>query len=135
MVRGKTASPVLQITKLVYEVSEEDVTRARNQLKASILFSMDGSGGASLCCGRLATVFSSLCARHTSQKLLGTSDLHECYSTIPACNDAAAVAEDIGRGLLVYGRRIPKAEIFARLDAVNAETIKVNMLGELPTTC
>jgi hypothetical protein len=46
MVHCKVASPVLQITKLVYEVSEEDVTRARNQLKASILFSMDGSGGA-----------------------------------------------------------------------------------------
>ena len=42
----KTLLPLLQITKLVYEVSEEDVTRARNQLKASILFSMDGSGGA-----------------------------------------------------------------------------------------
>ncbi len=35
------------------------------------------------------------------------------------------MAEDIGRGLLVYGRRVPKAEIFARLDAVTAETIKV----------
>lgn len=34
-----------QITKLVYEVSEEDVVRARNQLKSSILFSIDGSGG------------------------------------------------------------------------------------------
>jgi processing peptidase subunit beta len=68
-----------EVTKLVYEVSEEDVTRARNQLKSSILFSIDGSG---------------------------------------------AVAEDIGRGLLVHGRRVPKAEIFARLDAVTAETIK-----------
>lgn len=38
----------VQVTKLVYEVSEEDVTRARNQLKASILFSMDGSGGGCL---------------------------------------------------------------------------------------
>lgn len=35
------------------------------------------------------------------------------------------MAEDIGRGLLVYGRRVPKAEIFARLDAVTAETVKV----------
>lgn len=45
------------------------------------------------------------------------------------------MAEDIGRGLLVYGRRIPKAEIFARLDAVNAETIKVNTSGEAPQSC
>ena len=39
------------------------------------------------------------------------------------CGDAG-VAEDIGRQLLVYGRRIPKAEMFARIDAVNADTIK-----------
>lgn len=42
------------------------------------------------------------------------------------------MAEDIGRGLLVYGRRIPKAEIFARLDAVTAETIKVSSGGSQP---
>ncbi|KAL7100996.1 hypothetical protein ACP275_08G029600 [Erythranthe tilingii] len=35
-----------------------------------------------------------------------------------------AVAEDIGRQLLTYGRRIPYAEIFARIDAVDASTIK-----------
>ena len=36
----------------------------------------------------------------------------------------AGVAEDIGRQLLVYGRRIPKAELFARIDAVDEETVK-----------
>ncbi|XP_021806378.1 probable mitochondrial-processing peptidase subunit beta, mitochondrial [Prunus avium] len=36
----------------------------------------------------------------------------------------SAVAEDIGRQLLTYGRRIPLAELFARIDAVNASTIK-----------
>lgn len=34
------------------------------------------------------------------------------------------VAEDIGRQLLTYGRRIPFAELFARIDAVGASTIK-----------
>ncbi|GLT54853.1 hypothetical protein SLA2020_280160 [Shorea laevis] len=34
------------------------------------------------------------------------------------------VAEDIGRQLLTYGRRIPFAELFARIDAVDASTIK-----------
>lgn len=34
------------------------------------------------------------------------------------------MAEDIGRQLLVYGRRIPKAELFARIDAVDEETVK-----------
>ncbi|PSC75779.1 putative mitochondrial-processing peptidase subunit beta [Micractinium conductrix] len=67
------------VTKLCYSVEDEDVARARNQLKASILFSQDGTTG---------------------------------------------IAEDIGRNLLVYGRRLPKAELFARIDAVDADTVK-----------
>ncbi|KAL5987347.1 hypothetical protein ACLOJK_038512 [Asimina triloba] len=34
------------------------------------------------------------------------------------------VAEDIGRQLLTYGRRIPFAELLARIDAVDASTVK-----------
>ncbi|CAA0830016.1 Probable mitochondrial-processing peptidase subunit beta [Striga hermonthica] len=34
------------------------------------------------------------------------------------------VAEDIGRQLLTYGRRMPYAELFARIDAVDASTVK-----------
>jgi processing peptidase subunit beta len=34
------------------------------------------------------------------------------------------VAEDIGRQLLTYGRRIPKAELFARIDAVTPKHVK-----------
>ncbi|KAL7249004.1 hypothetical protein ACSBR1_011216 [Camellia fascicularis] len=34
------------------------------------------------------------------------------------------VAEDIGRQLLTYGRRIPFVELFARIDAVDASTVK-----------
>lgn len=34
------------------------------------------------------------------------------------------VAEDIGRQLLTYGRRIPFAELIARIDAVDASTVK-----------
>eukprot|EP00899_Mesostigma_viride_P025916 jgi/Mesvir1/6509/Mv16778-RA.1 len=36
----------------------------------------------------------------------------------------SATAEDIGRQLLTYGRRIPKAEMAARIDAVDADTVK-----------
>ncbi|OVA00778.1 Peptidase M16 [Macleaya cordata] len=68
-----------EITKFSYRVSEADVTRARNQLKSSLLLHIDGT---------------------------------------------SAVAEDIGRQLLTYGRRIPFAELFARIDAVDASTIK-----------
>ncbi|XP_022144444.1 probable mitochondrial-processing peptidase subunit beta, mitochondrial isoform X2 [Momordica charantia] len=68
-----------ETTKLAYRVSEPDVTRARNQLKSSLLLHIDGT---------------------------------------------SPVAEDIGRQLLTYGRRIPFAELFARIDAVDASTIK-----------
>ncbi|XP_073151151.1 probable mitochondrial-processing peptidase subunit beta, mitochondrial [Henckelia pumila] len=34
------------------------------------------------------------------------------------------VAEDIGRQLLTYGRRLPCAELFARIDSVDATTVK-----------
>ncbi|GKA66888.1 probable mitochondrial-processing peptidase subunit beta, mitochondrial [Tanacetum coccineum] len=68
-----------EVTKLCYRVGDDDVTRARNQLKSSLLLHVDGT---------------------------------------------SATAEDIGRQLLTYGRRIPKAELFARIDAVDAATIK-----------
>lgn len=67
------------ISKLSYRVSDEDVIRARNQLKSSLLHSSSGVNG---------------------------------------------VAEDIGRQLLNYGRRIPFAELFARIDAVDASAVK-----------
>ncbi len=34
------------------------------------------------------------------------------------------VAESIGRDLLVYGRRMPKAELFARIDNVDSGAIR-----------
>lgn len=74
-----TWSIMHEVTALCYNVNEEDVARARNQLKTSLLFAQDVTTGA---------------------------------------------AEDIGRSLLVYGRRVPKAELFARIDAVDADAIK-----------
>lgn len=68
-----------ETTRMIYRVSEDDVIRARNQLKSSILLHLDGT---------------------------------------------SAVAEDIGRQLLTYGRRIPTAELLARIDAVDVETVK-----------
>jgi len=37
---------------------------------------------------------------------------------------SSAIAEEIGRHTLCYGRRIPKAELFARIDAVSADAVK-----------
>ncbi|KAE8661355.1 putative mitochondrial-processing peptidase subunit beta [Hibiscus syriacus] len=67
------------ITKLAYRVSEDDVIRARNQLKSSLMLHTDGP---------------------------------------------SPIAEDIGRQLLTYGRRIPFVELFARIDAVDPSTVK-----------
>lgn len=36
----------------------------------------------------------------------------------------ANVAEDIGRQLLTYGRRLSLAETFARIDAITADDVK-----------
>ena len=37
-----------------------------------------------------------------------------------------AVSEDIGRQLLTYGRRLTPAEVFARIDAVDAAAVKAS---------
>ncbi|KAI3909376.1 hypothetical protein MKW98_007900 [Papaver atlanticum] len=68
-----------EMSKLSHRVSEADVTRARNQLKSTLLLHIDGT---------------------------------------------SPVAEDIGHQLLTYGRRIPFAELMARIDAVDASTVK-----------
>jgi mitochondrial-processing peptidase subunit beta len=39
-------------------------------------------------------------------------------------DSTTAVAEEIGRQLLVYGRRVPMSEWFARIDAVDVDAIK-----------
>ena len=51
-VRGESADPIAEplwdlqeVTKLVYEVTEDDVTRAKNQLKAMQLFGIGNTGG------------------------------------------------------------------------------------------
>lgn len=68
-----------EVSKLSYRVTEDDVIRARNQLKSSLI--------------------------------------RRCYGI-------NGVAEDIGQQLLTYGRRIPFAELFARIDAVDARAVK-----------
>ncbi|KAH7445168.1 hypothetical protein KP509_02G110100 [Ceratopteris richardii] len=68
-----------EVGRLIYRVSEDDVVRARNQLKACLLLHLDGT---------------------------------------------SAIAEDIGRQMLTYGRRLPLTELFARIDAVSAATVK-----------
>lgn len=45
-------------------------------------------------------------------------------SLLAQLDGPTGVAEEIGRQLLVYGRRIPMSEWFARIDAVDSEAIK-----------
>jgi len=60
-------------------VSQEEVERAKNRLKASVLMHLDGT---------------------------------------------TAVAEDIGRQVLTYGRRLTPAEVLTRIDAVTHTTVR-----------
>jgi processing peptidase subunit beta len=68
-----------EMVRMCYEVSDNEVVRARNTLKAKIANSMDSTH---------------------------------------------SVAESIGRDMLVYGRRLSKAELFARIDAVDASVVR-----------
>ena len=45
------------------------------------------------------------------------------------CDGTTAVCEDIGRQMLTYGRRIPLAEIDARIEAVTPSVLK-RVMGE-----
>lgn len=67
------------MVRMVHKTSDEEVERAKTQLKANILMQLDGSS--------------------------------------PIC-------EDIGRQMLTYGRRLTPAEIFARIDAVDAGAVR-----------
>jgi len=67
------------LVRLVHKTTDEEVERAKTQLKATMLMGLDGN---------------------------------------------SQVAEDIGRQLLTYGRRMSPAEVFARIDAISADDIK-----------
>lgn len=67
------------LVRMVHKPTEEEVERARTNLKATMLMGLDG---------------------HSN------------------------VAEDIGRQLLTYGRRMTPAEIFSRIDSVTVDDIK-----------
>lgn len=42
-----------ELSGMVYNVEEDQIIRARNQLKSAILFSQDGPGGEPLCLSAL----------------------------------------------------------------------------------
>jgi len=68
-----------EFTKLCYEVDENKLIEAKNQLKMNMLAALDGS---------------------------------------------TTVAEDIGRQLLSYGRRMHPTEVIERIDAVDTAAVR-----------
>ncbi|KAM7280788.1 hypothetical protein ACFE04_007922 [Oxalis oulophora] len=108
-----------EITKLVYRVSEADVIRARNQLKSSLLLHIDGTSPVAEDIGRQSQLSQTFvkeercCCRLIDPFV---EFLHHHYSHTAYSFDIVP--------LLTYGRRIPFAELFARIDAVDASTIK-----------
>ena len=67
------------LVRFCHSVSDEEVARAKTQLKANLLLQLD---------------------------------------------NFQQTAEDIGRQMLTYGRRMSTAEIFARIDAISTSDIK-----------
>jgi len=67
------------LVRMCHKVSDEEVDRAKLNLKANMLMGLDGN---------------------------------------------SSVAEDIGRQLLTYGRRMTPAEIFNRIDAITVDDVK-----------
>jgi len=68
-----------EISTMAYDVEESQLMTAKNNLKAQLIYSSEGTTG---------------------------------------------TAEEIGRQLLTYGRRVTKEEMFDRIDAVDVSTIK-----------
>ena len=67
------------LVRLCHNVTDEEVARAKTQLKANMLMQLDSF---------------------------------------------SQTAEDIGRQMLTYGRRMSNAEMFARIDAINTSDVK-----------
>ncbi|RVW30419.1 putative mitochondrial-processing peptidase subunit beta, mitochondrial [Vitis vinifera] len=128
-----------EISKLCYRVSEADVTRARNQplslQRPPPRIHWKGDAGdwptstGVVRLGGIKNLIFLLCVCCSSNLLfvcnylLGTL-LQLKSSLLLHIDGTSPVAEDIGRQLLTYGRRIPFAELFARIDAVDASTVK-----------
>ncbi|KAL7001340.1 mitochondrial processing peptidase [Sarracenia purpurea var. burkii] len=106
-------------------------------LKSSLMLHIDGTSPVAEDIGRqLLTYgrripFAELFARidvvdaSTVKRVANRFIFDQLKSTLMLHIDGTSpVAEDIGRQLLTYGRRIPFAELFARIDAVDASTVK-----------
>ncbi|XWS30182.1 hypothetical protein CRYUN_Cryun24cG0095500 [Craigia yunnanensis] len=123
-----------ETTKLAYRVSEADVICARNQVvENDAIFSsclIDTNFDILTFCIVLRTsssvpmVKNQLPRSFWHSTLITYAESDAPSSLMLHIDGTSPVAEDIGRQLLTYGRRIPFAELFARIDAVDPSTIR-----------
>merc|ERR1712032_13690 len=78
-----------KMVRMCHELTEDELERAKTQLKSNMLTQLDGT---------------------------------------------TAVCEEIGRQMLTYNRRMSPAEVFARIDAVNIETVSETLTSCQTTT-
>lgn len=96
------------MVNLVHYTSEEDVERARTQLKSTLLMQLDGSSAVCDEIGRQVHYHYAAERRHKARLLAFLPFSHPPSPT----------------QLLIYGRRLTPAELFARIDAVDAAAVK-----------
>lgn len=107
------------MVNLVHYTSEEDVERARTQLKSTLLMQLDGSSAVCDEIGR--QVHYHYAAERGDTK-------HTClpfYLSLTPLYCLPSVSHPLcPTQLLIYGRRLTPAELFARIDAVDAAAVK-----------
>ncbi|CAJ0960996.1 unnamed protein product [Ranitomeya imitator] len=90
--------------RLCTSVTESEVARAKNLLKTNMLLQLDG--------------------KNINVIVMYSMRLRILIMSLAVCEGSTPICEDIGRQMLCYNRRIPLPELEARIDLIDAQTIR-----------